>query len=279
MRTIVQLSDLHFGTILEPTIEPVISTVKELRPDLVVISGDLTQRAREHQFEEARAFLLRLPTPQLVLPGNHDVPAYNLLRRFADPLGRYRRIITEDLAPSFIDDEIAVLGVNTARSMVIKGGRISRQQIESLEAALSGLGKNQAKIVVGHHPFDMPQHLSGVAIVMNAQHAMKAFARHQVDLFLGGHLHLVYIGSTIRYQVPDYRVPVIQSGTATSTRSRGEPNSFSVIRVDSPRITVAIHTWVAERGLFEVSATHEFTRHAPPASPRPPTPRNHPSSW
>jgi len=260
MRTIVQLSDLHFGTILEPTIEPVISTVKELKPDLVVISGDLTQRAREEQFEEARAFLRRLPGPQLVLPGNHDVPAYNLLRRFVHPLGRYLSTITRDLAPSYVDDEIAVLGVNTARALVIKGGRINQEQIERLEATLRGLEKSQTKIVVGHHPFDMPAHLSGVAIVMNARHAMEMFARHKVDLFLAGHLHLVYVGSTIRYQVPDYRVPVIQSGTATSTRSRGEPNSFTVIRVDSPHITVDIHTWVAKRSVFEVSATHEFTR-------------------
>jgi 3',5'-cyclic AMP phosphodiesterase CpdA len=270
MRTIVQLSDLHFGTILEPTIEPLLRTVAEIKPDLMVISGDLTQRARDGQFEEARSFLRRLPTPQLVLPGNHDVPAYNLLRRFGHPLGRYRRIITDDLAPNFIDDEIAVLGVNTARALVIKGGRINREQIENLEGLLSDLRKNQVKIVVGHHPFDMPAHLSGVDIVMNAQHAMEAFARHQVDLFLAGHLHLVYIGSTVRYQIPDFRVPIIQSGTATSTRARGEPNSFSVIRVHAPRITVEIHSWLAERRAFEISATHEFTRHHnenPPGMP------------
>ncbi|MEP7325903.1 MAG: metallophosphoesterase [Gemmatimonadota bacterium] len=260
MRTIVQLSDLHFGTILEPTIEPAVSTVRELKPDLVVISGDLTQRARENQFEDARAFLGRLPAPQLVLPGNHDVPAYNLVRRFAHPLGNYRKIITADLAPSYIDDEIAVLGVNTARALVIKGGRINQEQIDGLEASLGGLRNNQTKIVVGHHPFDMPAHLDGVDIVMNAQHAMEMFARHKVDLFLAGHLHLVYVGSTIRFGIQDYRVPVIQSGTATSTRSRGEPCSFSVIRVDSPHIVVDIHTWVARRGQFDVSATHEFTR-------------------
>ena len=272
MRTIVQLSDLHFGTILEPTIEPLVGTVQDLTPDLIVVSGDLTQRAREEQFRDARAFLQRLPSPQLVIAGNHDVPAYNLVRRFVHPLGRYKQFVTSDLSPRFIDEEIAVLCVNTARALVVKGGRISNEQTEELAGQLSGLEKHQVKIIVGHHPFDMPEHLSGVHIVMNAQHAMEAFARHQVDLFLAGHLHLAFIGSTLRYQIPNYRVPVIQSGTATSTRSRGEPNSFTVIRIDSPRIMVDIHTWVAERGGFEVLASHEFLRTSEAKAPRP-TPR------
>lgn len=260
MRTIVHLSDLHFGTILYPTLEPLVQSVADIRPDLVVISGDLTQRAREGQFREARAFLQRLPTPQLVIPGNHDVPAYNLFRRFLHPLGRYQRFITTDLSPKYVDDEIAVLAVNTARALVIKGGRISAEQIQSLEADLARLPPDRTRIIVGHHPFDMPAHLSGVRIVMNARHAMEAFARQGVDLFLAGHLHLVFIGNAVRYGIPDYRVPIVQSGTATSTRSRGEPNSFSVIKVDGARLGVEIHTWYADAGVFKVSATHEFAK-------------------
>lgn len=260
MRTIVQLSDLHFGTILEPTIEPILATVNGLKPDLVVISGDLTQRARRVQYREAKEFMGRLPTPQIVIPGNHDVPAYNLYRRFAQSLERYKHMITENLAPQYIDEEIAVFGINTARALVIKGGKVSQRQLDGLEEQLNGLTHDPVKVVVAHHPFDLPRGLTGVEIVGRAQAAMEVFARHRIDLFLGGHLHLAFTGSTSRYNIPDYDAPIVQAGTATSTRARGEPNSFSVIRIDSPHISVDTYTWYSERRVFEVSVTHEFTR-------------------
>src|SRR6267143_7245922 len=108
MRTLVHLSDLHFGRVDERLIDPLISAVTEINPDLVAVSGDLTQRARSHQFREARAFLDALPQPQIVVPGNHDVPLHNLFTRFLQPLYKYRRYITNDLQPFFTDEEIAV---------------------------------------------------------------------------------------------------------------------------------------------------------------------------
>jgi 3',5'-cyclic AMP phosphodiesterase CpdA len=260
VRTIVQLSDLHFGTILQPTIEPLVARVAELKPDLVVISGDLTQRARRVQYRDAVAFLGRLPGPQLVIPGNHDVPAYNLYRRLLQPLDRYKRFLGAELNPSFVDEEIAVLAVNTARAFVIKGGSISGAQRRMLEEKLAALPREVVRIVVAHHPFDLPDGLSGVEIVKNAHAAMEIFARHRVDLFLGGHLHLAFIGHAGRYRIDGYDAPINQAGTATSTRARGEPNSFSVIRVDSPKIAIDTWTWFAERQVFEVSASHEFSR-------------------
>src|SRR2546426_7446331 len=122
MRTIVHLSDIHFGSVNEAIIAPLIRTINDLRPDVVAVSGDLTQRARAHQFKEARAFLDRLPKPQIVVPGNHDVPLHNVAARFFQPLRKYRRYITDDLRPFYYDDEIAVMGVNTARSLTIKEG-------------------------------------------------------------------------------------------------------------------------------------------------------------
>src|ERR1700704_802293 len=129
MRTLVHLSDLHFGRVDEQLIGPLIAAVTEANPDLVAVSGDLTQRARSHQFREARAFLDSLPKPQIVVPGNHDVPLHNVLTRFLQPLHKYRRYITDDLQPFYHDKEIAVLGVSTARSLTIKGGRISAEQV------------------------------------------------------------------------------------------------------------------------------------------------------
>src|SRR5688500_6846685 len=130
MRTIIHLSDIHFGRADYRLIEPLISLVRGIGPDLVAISGDFTQRARPGEFREARAFLDELPQPQIVVPGNHDVPLYNLIARFLNPLGNYRKYISKDLAPCFRDDQIAVVGINTARSFTRKHGRVGLAQIE-----------------------------------------------------------------------------------------------------------------------------------------------------
>jgi 3',5'-cyclic AMP phosphodiesterase CpdA len=134
MRTIVHLSDLHFGRVDQALVEPLIETVNALAPDLVAVSGDLTQRARTAQFVEARAFLDALPAPRIVVPGHHDVPLYNPVARFLGGLLKYRRYISDDLAPFYRDREIAVLGLNTARSLTFKNGRINRKQLRILRA-------------------------------------------------------------------------------------------------------------------------------------------------
>src|SRR3954469_21744516 len=156
MRTLVQLSDLHFGALNAKVLAPLRDKVHELRPHLVIVSGDLTQRAKAHQFEEARAWLETLPKPQVVVPGNHDIPLYNVAYRFLAPLRRYRRHFSTDLEPSYQDDEIAVLGVSTARSLVFKGGRINAAQIERARSAFCDLPDSMTKIIVTHHPFDLP---------------------------------------------------------------------------------------------------------------------------
>src|SRR5918996_3204034 len=132
MRTIVHLSDLHFGRVNSALIDPLIRVVREIEPDLVAISGDLTQRARSYQFQQARSFLDALPKPQIVVPGNHDIPLHNLFTRFFEPLTKYRRYITDDLEPVYADEEMVIVGVNTARSSVFKGGRINRTQVNRL---------------------------------------------------------------------------------------------------------------------------------------------------
>src|SRR3954468_24673289 len=128
MRTLVQLSDLHFGAIDESLLDPLHRRVTALRPDVLVVSGDLTQRAKAAQFRAARRYLDSLPRPQVVVPGNHDVPLYDVVRRFLSPLGKYRRCIAREAETAFVDDELAVVGVSTVRSLVIKAGRINAGQ-------------------------------------------------------------------------------------------------------------------------------------------------------
>ena len=122
MRTVVHLSDLHFGRTDDAVIQPLVSAIREIAPDVIAVSGDLTQRARREQFRAARAFLDRLAAPKIIVPGNHDVPLYDVFRRFLRPLARYRRYITGDLQPFYGDEEIAVLGINTARSLTFNIG-------------------------------------------------------------------------------------------------------------------------------------------------------------
>ena len=249
MRTLVHLSDLHFGRVDLALIAPLTALVTQLAPDLVVVSGDLTQRARSHEFQAARAFLNTLPGPQIVVPGNHDVPLYNVLSRFLRPLLKYRRYVTHDLEPEYVDDEIAVLGINTARSLTIKDGRINFEQISAIRSRFASLHPALLKIIVSHHPFDLPEHLDQNDLVERAPLAMATFAECGVDLLLAGHLHASHAGhGAARNKIGGYAALVVQAGTATSTRSRGESNSFNVLRVAAKRIAVERYGWLDGAG-------------------------------
>lgn len=252
MRTIAHLSDLHFGRTDPALLAPLRRRIEELRCDVVVVSGDLTQRARSAQFREAREFLDTLPHPQVVVPGNHDVPLHNLFARFARPLTGYRRYINAEVEPQHVDAEVAVVGLNTARSLTIKGGRIDPEQLERLAARLCDLPRSVVRVVVTHHPFDLPAGHSARDLVRRAPMAMALFARCGADLLLSGHLHAGSVGSTAaRYPLPGgYSALLVQAGTATSTRVRGEANSFNVIRIDAPRIEVQPQVWDPAAGAF-----------------------------
>ena len=261
MRTLVHLSDLHFGRVDQALLNPLRELVERVAADVVVISGDLTQRAKVDEFEAARAFLDSLPGPQIVVPGNHDISLYNVLRRFARPLSRYRRYITDDLDPVYIDDEIAVVGVNTARSLTIKDGRVSRAQVATIRRRLAGLGPDVTRIVVTHHPFDLPDHFEKRDLVVRAPMAMEVFAETGVDILMAGHMHASHAGSTAaRYQISEYAALVIQAGTATSTRGRGEVNSFNVVRVETHRVEIDRYGWDAVGGKFELVNTEKFVQ-------------------
>jgi 3',5'-cyclic AMP phosphodiesterase CpdA len=263
MRTIVHMSDIHFGRTDPVVVKGLITFVNELRPDLVAVSGDLTQRARSRQFQEARAFLDVLPQPQIVVPGNHDVPLYNIFSRFLTPLDKYRRYITNDLKPVYIDEEMAVVGVNTARSLTFKGGRINEYQVAWVREQLCAPRDDVIKVVVSHHPFDLPEGHVENALVGRARMAMETLASCGADLFLAGHLHISHTSHTAkRYKIKGHSALVVQAGTATSTRSRGEANSFNVIRLRHPEITVERVSWQLETSSFAFVSTERF-QHTP----------------
>ena len=261
MRTLVHLSDLHFGRVDATLIAPLTALIVTIAPDVLVVSGDLTQRAKSAEFIAARAFLDTLPAPQIVVPGNHDISLHNPFNRFMRPLAKYTRYITDDLEPFFLDAEIAVAGVNTARSLTIKDGRINDEQIARLHARLAKAPPEVVKVIVTHHPFDLPETYDSDELVGRADAALQTFAGCGADLLLAGHLHASHAGTTsARYRIDGYAALAVQAGTATSTRGRGETNSFNVIRIEAQRISIDRMAWQPNVERFALAETSTFTR-------------------
>ena len=259
MKTLVHLSDVHFDHVDAAVVAAIVPLIQGLAPDLVVVSGDLTQRAKPAQFRAARRFLDALPKPQIVVPGNHDIPLYNLFQRFLQPLSKYRRFISRELEPFYADDEIAVAGVNTARSLTFKDGRISEAQMQQLHDRLAPLDDKINKIIVTHHPLDLPENADDGELVGRAKQAMEVFRRAGADTLLSGHLHASHVGGTAqRYPMAGFNALVVQAGTATSTRGRGETNSFNRLRIDGDLIEVERWAWQPARQQFEMAQSQSF---------------------
>lgn len=261
MRVIVHLSDIHFGRLNPSTIAPLAGAIRRVAPDLLAVSGDLTQRARRREFAAARAFLDALPFERLVVPGNHDVPLYNVFTRFFTPLARYQHAITPDLSPVYCDDEMIVVGVNTARSLTWGEGRINLAQVNAVVARLASAPESLIRIVVTHHPFDLPSGVAEARLLGRARTAMEHLSRAGADLFLSGHLHLSHIGHTAeRYKISGRSALVVQAGTV-STRSRGEEPSFNVLRIERPRISVERLVWNPGSAAFTAAGESRY-RHS-----------------
>lgn len=263
MRTLVHLSDLHFGRVDPLVVDALRTTVTELAPDLVAVSGDFTQRARAGQFGEARRFLESLPRPQLIVPGNHDVPLHNVFARFFNPLGGYRRHMTEELQPSYIDPEIVVIGTDTTRSFTIGGGGIRRRELRRIRELLKQGDGSAVRILVAHHPFDEPHAGKAIGRARPGAEAVEQLACEGIDVFLTGHLHVTFAGPTAkRYNIGGRWAIVVEAGTATSTRVRGEPNAFNVLRIERETIVVEHLVWQAPLGTFAKGEAQRFT-HSP----------------
>jgi len=247
MARLVHLSDLHFGAHDERLVEAVEQHVDDIKPDLVVISGDFTQRARTEQFEQACEFLGRLRQrghEVLAVPGNHDVPLYDVLRRFLSPLARYRRFIDDTLCPFVELPGVAVLGINTARSLTFKDGRINEGQVDFIRDTFDRTSRDVFRILVTHHPlFALPVGEQVEAPVGRQELALDAVSDAGVDLLLAGHTHHAASHDASDLVTRAGGVLVVQAGTATSTRVRHQEQSFNTLEIGEQAVTVTIHTW------------------------------------
>lgn len=258
MRTIAHISDLHFGKLDRPVADELARELTANPPNLLVVSGDFTQRARPWQFTQAAEYLQRLPLPRLIVPGNHDVPIHPF-RRIFSPLSAYRRHITDNLSPIYRDEEMLVVGVNTARSFTQKSGWISEDQLMEITDALAQGPPGLIRVLVTHHPFiPSPRHPRG-DVVRGAKRILNRLENSDVDLLLAGHLHLAYHDDVRTHHKSTRRSVVsVQAGTATSTRRRGEPNAYNWITLQRDRLAVSVRTWTGAK--FEESAVSHFSR-------------------
>ena len=260
MARLVHLSDLHFGAHDERLVAAVEQSVDELKPDLVVISGDFTQRARVEQYREAGAFLDRLEAAGLKtlgVPGTHDVPLYDVVRRFVRPLHRYRRYIDDELCPWFENDRLAVLGINTARSLTFKDGRINDDQVAFIRDTFSRTPKEAFRVLVTHHPlFALAVGEEVTPAIGRQELALDAIQDAGVDILLAGHNHHASTHSASDLVTRAGAALVVQAGTATSTRVREQEQSFNTIDLADASVTITVNAW--KNGRFEPLNAERF---------------------
>lgn len=267
MPTILHISDVHFGPPHRPEVaDAVARLVARRRPDLVALSGDLTQRAKGRQFREARAFVDRLEAPVLAVPGNHDVPLYRFWERLASPLGAYRRNFSQDLDPVFRGPGLVVAGVNSARRLTLTGGRVKVAQLQRVEAVMLDAPGDALKVVVVHHHVVPPPRFGAGRPMRRAEAAIESFSRTGVELVLSGHQHQAY-QATSEQLFPRSRPPVliVHSGTTTSARGRGgeaDRNTCNWIEADGASIRVSVLVWDGGHDGFLTRSRHRYPRRA-----------------
>ena len=266
---ILQISDVHFGPYYVPEAgEALLRAVQELESDVIIVSGDFTQRARREQFAEARKFLDRLPDcPTVVIPGNHDVPLYRVFERIFKPYELYKEYISKDLDMVLRSEEAVIVALNSTKPLrAIVNGRISRWQLKFVEDAFRDVPTDALRIVVAHHHFAPAPDYEGGQVMPKAKRAIDCFTDLKVDMVIGGHLHRAYIGNSLDVYPGEDRehgIIIVQSGTSTSRRGRArerEKNSFNHIRVAEGVVRITHYMYFSDLDGFAPVSRHLFPR-------------------
>lgn len=252
MSVVLQLSDTHFGTEQPQVVDALISLARLQQPDLLVLSGDITQRARPAQFQAARAFMHQLDAPFVAIPGNHDIPLFDVWTRLRRPYARHMAAFGAELEPVFSSPDLMVICVNTTRPWRHKHGEVSAPQIHRVAQRLAQAQPEQLRIVVVHQPIAVARAEDATNLLRGHAAALQAWAAAGADLVMGGHIHLPYVMA-----VNDLARPLwaVQAGTAVSARVRaGVPNSVNLLRwgADAPTGHCQIEQWnyVADERAF-----------------------------
>ena len=260
--TIAHLSDLHFGRISHPGIvDALVTEANAPDVDLVVVSGDLTQRARPREFSAAQEMLASIAPPTLVVPGNHDVyPWWRPVRRLWTPLHRYKQAITDDLAPSFETDGVAVLGITTAHGATIKGGRITDGDRAAVREYFAGVPAAAVRVLVLHHHLTKIRSVGRHDVARYARKTLDMAAAMGVDLILCGHLHVSHVETLT---IKGHRMVVASAGTATSNRWReptGPVNFYNRITFEPESFAIEERRFVPKGACFVRDGRTRFER-------------------
>ncbi|WP_338052491.1 metallophosphoesterase family protein [Rhodoferax lacus] len=249
----LHLSDTHFGTEQPRVVEALVALAAQQRPDVVVLSGDITQRARPAQFRAAKAFVDRLGAPVLAIPGNHDIALLDVWARLTRPYARYAQVFGADLEPVVSSPDWLIVGVNTTRAWRHVHGEVSAAQIARVATVLSAATPEQLRVVVVHQPLAVPAGGEASNLLRGHAEATRAWAQAGADIVMGGHIHLPF---TLPLQGLGRRLCVVQAGTAVSTRTRpGVPNSVNLLRwadaAGTPELAIGNEPPPAGRCLIE----------------------------
>ena len=266
---LLQISDVHFGPFYVPKVgEALQRAVRDLEYEVMIVSGDFTQRAKREQFAEARAYLDQLPErPTIVVPGNHDVPLYRVFERVFDPYGLYKEYISKDLDMVMRTPEAVIVALNSTKPLQnIVNGRIARWQLKLCADAFADCPPEALKIVVAHHHFAPAPDYEGGQVMPKAKRAIDCFTDLKVDMIIGGHLHRAYIGNSLDVypgEDRDHGIIIVQSGTSTSRRGRArerEKNSFNHIRISEGVVRITHYMYFSDLDGFAPVSRHLFPR-------------------
>jgi 3',5'-cyclic AMP phosphodiesterase CpdA len=269
MVTILHASDVHFGKPYNASVGEAFQVAAQAVPaDLIVVSGDLTQRAKVKEFRAARAWLDRLPqVPLVITPGNHDVPLFRVLERVFAPYRNYRTYISDQLdSMTRIPGAIVVSLNSTAPLRAIVNGRIDRRQLAFAAQVFREADPSDTRIIVAHHHFAPAPDYEDDSVMPRAREVLDALTDMQVELILGGHLHRSHVGNSLDvYPGADreHGIVIVQSGTTTSHRGRARErakNSFNVVRIAADHLEITQFMYFAELGRFAPFSMHAFPR-------------------
>ncbi len=234
---IAQISDLHFGCTVPEVVAALQSSLRELAPDLVIASGDLTQDSTAAEFAEARAFFSALALPVIAIPGNHDLPGFDPMR-FVDPFGRYRRFIAADLEPDRRTNLVDIKCLNSARMILPHpnwaNGAVSRRQCRDIETFFAG-STTPWRMAVLHHPLVTSSELPLDVTVFGRQRALRTLMEQKVDLVLAGHQHHAFAEPSVHQ---GHTIVYVNASTTTSQRLRTQPNGFNLLEFTADAVQV-----------------------------------------
>lgn len=257
MKVVAHISDAHFGAHDSVVAAELLEELNSGAYDVVVVSGDLTQRGRVQQFQAASMWLDRIAVPILVVPGNHDVPLYDIYTRFLHPRDRYLTHICSELEPTYFDDELAICGLDSTKTFTTKHGRVTAEQAVRISKKLRSLG-GRWKVVVAHHPFIVPEHHEDERID-GADIALPIFETAGVDMILTGHLHTQSVAGRNEH----HSIVAVQAGTCMSDRLRGEAQSYNRLKFDGDCVEIVQRLW--DGGRFNDAASKKYERTRDPA--------------